>query len=55
MNESDLVLLSIAGYVVDCEYPLEITDAEDPSSRATGSCADLIMRLLREENETDPD
>lgn len=48
MTEEDEKLLKENGFIVECQFPFEISLEEDPTSRATGECAWLVLRFLQE-------
>ena len=50
MNQRDLDLLEQEGWNVDCESPFVITH-EESGSEATNIAAELILNMIKEENE----
>ncbi len=48
MNETDIKLLEVNGWTVECESPFEIRH-EETGSRATGCAAELVLDSLRDE------
>jgi hypothetical protein len=46
VNTEDFAMLTAAGWLVECESPLEICH-EATGSRATGVCAEVMIESLR--------
>jgi len=47
------VMLEDYGIQIDCQNPLELSMIDDPSSKATGALADLLLIMLLAEDEYD--
>ena len=45
---TDEEVLEKAGWVLECQSPLEVSLKDDPTSRATGEAAEIVLEALRE-------
>lgn len=51
MDRETIEMLEKYGIIVECESPLEIATKEDPTCRATGDFAIIVIVCLRERVE----
>lgn len=51
---TDEEVLEGSGWIMECQAPLEISLEDDPTSRATGYAAELIIETIRERTPQEP-